>query len=372
MIKPSQVFFILLVSACVDRLDIEYTDTEAGIIVVDGVITDQPGPYTIKIFRSSNADDIVSNPVPISARQVSIFSDDGENEILKSVGSGTYETAPEGIRGTVGKKYAVRIELVDGSIVESVPDELKPVAKIDSLYYLWETFKPLDGPTRYGFRVFMDSKGLEGENRYMRWRYSGTYLAEAYPKGRGINDNCFGVPDPPPCSGYTYTGTRQFPGDFVYIGECTCCICWVTDPEGKPQLNDKLNTNGTYKKIEVGYVPFNQWTFHFGRYMIKVEQMSLSDQAFEFWKIVRDQKEGITDLFQPAIGRLKTNIFAVDSNLEVSGIFYATSIDTKVRFLTRDDAEIPVPELNIDTCPLRKECDRAFPHASRTPPPEWE
>lgn len=125
----------------------------------------------------------------------------------------------------------------------------------------------------------------------------------------------------------------------------------------------------------MGFIPFDQWTFRFGKYMVKVEQMSLTQEAFEFWKIIRDQKEGATSLFQPAFGKVRTNFTSSNPDKQVTGIFYASAITQKVVFIKASDALIPVPPPDIkpsENCFLFRACDQAFPGASRTPPPEWE
>jgi len=367
--KQGLLFIVSLAFAsCVDRIDTKESLSSSEIIVVDGLLTDQEGPYKVRLFQSSKADAILNNAIPLVAKQVTIISSAGEIEALVSTERGEYETKPDGIRGVVGRSYSLRIELFDGTIIESAtPQKIIPVAEVDSLYFAWETFKPLKGKTEYGFRVFLDTKQIDRENGYLRWRYTGIYMAEALPQLRGRNDNCQAVPDPPPCSGlgWTVKGLER-------LEECSCCICWVSDSESKPQLNDKLSTDGTFKKVEIGFVPFNQWTFRFRKYMIRVEQMSLSDEAFEFWRIIRDQKEGITNLFQPAFGKLKSNMVA-SNDTKVTGIFYASAIKSKVSFVTAKDAKIPVPELDIaEPCFLAKECDKAYQNASRTPPLGWE
>ncbi len=170
MSSPIKLFiFIFLLTGCVDRLDIPQIDQEEGILVVDGLITDAPGPYKIKLFRVAASDAILDNIEFIRAKQVTIFDDAGTSEVLKLAETGIYETDPNGIRGEVGRKYSIRIEMLDGLIFESEPDEMIPVGSVDSLYYTWESFVPISGPTEYGFRVFLNASSLE--QPMLRWRF---------------------------------------------------------------------------------------------------------------------------------------------------------------------------------------------------------
>lgn len=367
------LFLILILSdACIDRLRFEVGDLNQGVLVVEGSITDQPGPYTVKLLTSSNVDEILNFTAPYTVRAVEIHDDAGNTEILTSKGEGIYETKSDGIRGEVGRKYSLRIELLDGSLVESTPDEMLPVGGFDSLYYEYTSTDVRNGPAQTGFRVFVNATALPGNENFVRWRYKGTYEALTYPElNKPPNCGQPGYPRPLPCSGYIYTGTI-----LKRVGECTCCYCWVTEAESKPHLNDdEVLTDGTFTKIEMGFVPINQWTFRFDKYMIKVEQMSLTREAYEFWSLIRDQKEGLTSLFQPAFGKVRTNLTASNGQ-PVTGIFYASSVKKKVKFITSAESPLSVPELDFvppeSNCALWYSCDGIFPNASRTPPPEWK
>jgi len=381
------IFLVILTGSCIQRLDVPSIDQEVGTLVVDGQITDAPGPYQVKLFRASASDASLNSVELLRAKQITLFDDAGESEILIRTESGIYETDPNGIRGKVGRKYAIRIEMLDGSVFESEPDEMLPAGSVDSLYYRWESVKPIQGATKNGFRIFMNASSSD-QQTLLRWRFTGIYVLETFPQLRRANDaNCSNTPpppDPPPCSGWRYI--RNSPINPIAGGileqfseECTCCTCWIPDAEKKPSLSDEvISTDGKYKEIEMGYVPFNQWTFGMGKYMVKVEQMSLTKKAYEFWKIFKDQKDGAASLFQPAFGRTKTNLFSTQGDVPVMGIFYASAVRTKVIFITPADAPVDVPPYDFDptseNCALWSDCRalNSFPNGSATPPPEWQ
>lgn len=384
-IRNSLFLSILLIwnEGCIDRLNIVTQSGDHGTLVADGFISDQPGPYIIRLFRTTTSENVLEASIPVTARQVIISDDIGNSEVLSLDQDGRYVTSENGIRGQPGRSYSIRIELLNGSIFESTPETLLPTGEIDTVYSQWESFQPLDGPSRYGFRIY--TSGSFGEAGYTRLRFQGVYMAQSYPELNKWQPNC-SIPEPPPhipnplpCSGYITTGiVTRFGvtlGDLIQVGDCTCCFCWVIDAENKPKLsNDVISTKGSYKNIEVGYVPFNEWTFANNRYMYTVEQMSLTEGAFNFWKIIADQKEGATSLFQPAFGKATTNIFSNNSDEEIIGYFYATSVSKKVVFLTSGDAPIPVPKPGIEpkeNCALWCECTNIFPYSVGTKPKDW-
>lgn len=368
----SLFLFILLINSCISRLDFDTGDLNKGTLIVEGYISDQPGPYTINLFQSSNVDDNLLASMPVPARRVSLSDNLGNEEVLSSGETGVYKTKEGGIQGVVGRAYSLHIELIDGSVFDSAPDELLPSGNIDSLYAEWESVTSLTAPPRYGFRVFLDATKDANPESFMRWRYTGVYRFRSYPDLHHLYEACALPPDPLPCSGAILKS-----GLLTYVDNCTCCICWNNQNEPKPHLmDDAILTNGSAKKVDVGFIPFDAFTFSLNKYMAKVEQMSLSATAYQFWNLIKDQKEGLTSLFQPAFGSIKTNFHSDNSSRKVIGMFYATSIKTRVLFVTSKDAPIsvPVPDLDYEkVCTdFWDACNHIYVDAHTTPPPEWE
>lgn len=356
---------LVLTDGCIDRISFDVGDLDDGIFIVDGLITDAPGPYTVKIARSSNVDDDLQFGQPILAESVVISDDLGNSETLSMLDQGIYQTSATGIRGEIGRSYKLTVHLYDGSIYESEPDELRPGGEIDSLYYQFETYTDLDGNIRHGFRVYIDSQSLEGENNYARWKFTGTYRVETNPEQHTVVVSP-GVrrPDPRPCSGVIYY-RRQY---LATVGPCECCICWVSQTESKPNVSDNtLVSEGKFKKIEMGYVPVNEFTF-FDKYRITVEQLSLGQKVYEYWKTIKDQKEGLTSLFQPSFGKLRTNIKQVNGEGQVQGLFYASSVQKREIFLTADDVPFSIQPPSVV---IPESCLTAFPVATTTKPDNW-
>lgn len=360
-IISSILFFTLI--ACVDRIIIDEDGEFRSQIVIDGFISDDPGPYTIRLFRSSSIEDNLNSAAPFSARTVTISDNLGNSEDLIETqnGSGIYLTRPTGIRGIIGRSYTLRIEYRDGKVYESAPELIRPAGTIDSIYYEFESFTPLTGPTEYGYRIYMDAEGEE-DSKYYRWRFNGTYRVETNPEQRTVPFGQGRIPAPPPCSGYVFNG------ELVMVDDCNCCTCWVRQPENLPNVSDnQYIIGGKFKKVEVGYVPVNAFTF-FDRYQIEVEQLSLSQAAFDFWRSVRSQKEGATSLFQPSFGEVKTNIFPINGGPPVLGLFYASGKAKRSIFIKRDDVPVPVPE---PSATIQEQCDIVFQNASTTKPAGW-
>ncbi|HNP95642.1 MAG TPA: DUF4249 domain-containing protein [Cyclobacteriaceae bacterium] len=363
MRTPISIISFLLLVACVDRISVDATGDFQSQIVVDGFISDDPGPYTVRLFRSSPVDDNLSSATPFSARTVSIFDNLGNTETLSETanGSGVYVTRPTGIRGVIGRTYTLRIENRDGAVYESTPELIRPPGTVDSIYYVFETRTPLNGSTEYGYRVFLDARGAD-DSKYLRWKFNGTYRVETNPEQRTVPFGQGRIPDPPPCSGYIYTGA------LTQVGNCNCCVCWVKQVEKKPVVSDnQFVIGGKFTGVEIAYVPVDEFTF-FDRYRIEIEQLSLSKEAFDFWRSIASQKDGATSLFQPSFGEVKTNVFPVNGGPPVLGIFYASGKARKSVFITKAEVPINVPP---PATTIPEACNQVFDLSTTIKPFGW-
>lgn len=318
-----------LLISCVNRLDLDPSQFDQNLnqVVIEGFISDQPGPYVVKVFSSSNIDDVLNSRPGINAKMVAIFDDVGNKEVLQGE-RGFYYTTQNGIRGVVGRKYSVQVELLDGRIFESIPDELKPVGELDSIFVAFESNKPLQGPTEYSYNVFINATTSNTGSEFLRWRFTGIYYIETELDG-----------------------------------------CWSRIFENKPTVSDgKFIDGGRFKAVQVGSFPVNKVTF-FSKFMVQIDQMSLTQASFDFFRNVRDQKDGAENLFQPGIGQLPTNIFEVNNNKAALGLFYATSVTSKQIFLTKGD--VPVRFEPLQSFPEAR-CVNVYPNATYFRPPNWE
>jgi Domain of unknown function (DUF4249) len=354
----------LLIGSCIDRIEIALPDAKTSQLVVDGVVTDEPGSYTVKLSFSSSIDGFLQFNRPFTARRVIIFDNEGNVEELKPIETGTYQTMPDGIRGVVGRAYSLRIETADGNVYESIPDRMNPVGKIDSIYYEYDIFQPIDSPSEFGLTVYADAKGVPESDNQFRWKFTGIFETNTNPELHRVScaSPC-GCLDPRPCA--------------FDIDGCSCCKCWATQHESKPHVSDnQFVRDGIFKKISLEKIPFEYFSFQI-KYRIEVKQMSLSRAAFDYWKTIQTQKEGASSLFQPPTGRARTNIFHKNGTHEVQGIFYAAAVSKKQLYLTNKEVlkewkRVQIPVLWCMAGIMPEDCRLAFPFSTTKKPEDWK
>jgi hypothetical protein len=140
---------------------------------------------------------------------------------------------------------------------------------------------------------------------------------------------------------------------------------------GGVTLNDKvISARGKFDRVKVDRVPMTGWNMMY-KMRVELSMSSLSQQAYEFWRGVRDQRAAISSLFQPVTGRIHGNIIQVaGTEEEAGGVFYATTITSKVFYIRREDfPDGTIPAVN----PIAGyvSCLKLFPYATTTQPSYW-
>jgi hypothetical protein len=308
---------------------------------------------------------------PVTGVKIKLHSDQGEEEDFTEEREGTYTTAGA-IRGVIGGTYHITMEMPDGSTFESEPETIKPVGEVTNMTFQFEhrTIKKLNNEVNADvFSVYIDADaGPMADDRtlFVRWRFTGTYKVVTSPKDHMTYG--YGPPymTPLPCSGYEVAPALGG-GYLNQIGECTCCTCYAHQYENKPVLSDVgLVEGGQFRNIKVTEIPVTGNTFY-EKVMVEVEQMSLSRSAYNFYKTIRDQKDGASNIFQPPPGKVRGNINAVNANYNIVGLFSASSIRKKTGFIHREDVPYTPPPVTFITLSCK-----VYPHAVTDKPENWD
>lgn len=364
------MLFTLLTFGCITPIDFNISE-ETIQLVVEGRITNQEPPYIVKLSRTIDLSLDTLILTPESGAQVILYDDAGNTEILEETDLGTYETNGI-IQGTLGRSYYISIETINGGQFESEPEMLNPVGTISEIRYEFErrkryaSYGQVDGDV---FNIFIDANGGPEEFPLIRWRMTGIYGFETFPQFHMTETPPYTpYKDPWPCSGYIVVGGPPGSGGILEkVGPCTCCECWGYQYVDLPQLSDDfIVEDGQYQNVKVGEVPVTNYTFH-EKYQVIVEQTSLSQEAFDYYKSLRNQKLGASDLFQTQIGELKGNMKVLDDANQVVGLFYAASITNKEIYITRDDIPYPLVPMTFITLP----CYDVYLNSTNKKPGSW-
>jgi hypothetical protein len=335
--------FVVL-GACVDPISFNTGRLQDMPLVIDGHITDQPGPYFVQVSSSFDIDAKVSTRIAQDVKRMTIADNAGTTEELVPQGGGLYKTAT--IQGTVGRVYQLRVELFNGRIYESSPDTLLRAGNLDSLYYnLNEHGNGLyANASGWGFDILAQgNSGQSGTSAFL-WTTKGTFQVDTHPElVNAAKSKCYLQPDNfqcsfiPPCSGLYNYGTTRIP-TYKTVAPCTCCTCWYDMFSDRLVLSDNAFRAGSsvFPAMNVFRVPVSPLLLMHKMY-IDVTMRTLTQRSFGFWKVIKNQQEAVGSIFQPITGKIATQFTQVSgSPAPVTGIFYAAGSKTLRIEITRD------------------------------------
>lgn len=342
----------ILSESCVERIEVPIVQNKPAL-VIDGGITDAPGRHSVKLFLSTEMNGDNDVPPKITGASVKIVENGTTVYELTEQSNGVYETADD-FAGVIGRTYMLSVTTEEGKFYESTPTILKPAGTLGRIYAEYrENAINIEKPElpQDALFLFADGTGAGEPDQLLRWRWRAVYQVNTAAEQRVKYGPSGPVPDPPLCSGWQFDEELNL----VQFDICRCCECWVTMYGNTVTLSDPtLHSGNNFNALFLGYIPVQNIFFH-NKLVIEGEQLSVSDEAYEFWKLVKVQQEGAESIFQPNVVKVRGNISCKsDPSEEVFGIFSVSASSIKRIEIDYEDvaAYIPEPIIINDDCRL--------------------
>ena len=131
------------------------------LLVVQGAITDQPGPYTVTLTKTGPYFNEADLP-RVRGAEVVLQDAQGPSETLRETSPGTYVSQGT-VQGRIGGQYSLTIRS-EGERYRA-ETEIRRIAPIDSLK---AEFRPQAGLTDSGYYVLYYGPELRGPGDYLR------------------------------------------------------------------------------------------------------------------------------------------------------------------------------------------------------------
>lgn len=281
------------------------TDETQSLLVVQGLITDQPVVNVIRLSRSHSLE-LKETSLPLEGCRVIIDDDQNNHYELKETGAGLYVTDPSVFRGVPGRKYTLRIyEMESGDIIrsyESAVMEMKPVPPIDTLWYekVVISVNELYGSPNEGCRVYLSTIDPDGLCRYFRWDFTETWE--------------FRLP-------YDVDNNR----------------CWITNKSTSINVrNTSILTDNLIMKQPVSFITNESDRLIF-KYSMLVNQYSLTEDEFSYWEKLQNVSEEIGSLYDIIPASVFSNVRCLENPDEkVLGYFSVSALTSKRIFINED------------------------------------
>ncbi|MFK7926325.1 MAG: DUF4249 family protein [Bacteroidia bacterium] len=301
-------------TACVDLIEIETPiETAERKIVVQGLITDGPGPYDFSFFYTAARGRRQFDP--FSPLEAYVRDDAGNEEALEFVKPGEYVLPGSIIKGQIGQTYQLYFRSENGAEYLSSEETMQPGPKLDSIYAevrYEENAGGLDGLSatlfRYIMRIYIDVDLSGNENSpLVRWDYQ---------------------------RWFRFTEPTQ-PDNPLFVPKS--CFVFDTPTENRVAIFDGSQANGgKWQRQEVAAV-LADFKFAEGS-VVALTQYSLTDAGFNYWQKVDRVVNQTGTIFDSPPASIRGNISNVnDSYEEVLGYFQASAVDTLFLRQNRQD-----------------------------------
>ena len=150
MIPILFVMISVTLNSCEKVISVDLNNANPHI-VIEGVVSDQPGPYSVKISMTGDYFTPSLYFPPVTGAQVVITDDKGQRDTLKETTQGTYLSTS--LMGIEGRTYAMSV--VNEGTTYNASSYMPTKVLIDSLYAVVRTAS-LSEPGFYIYITFKD------------------------------------------------------------------------------------------------------------------------------------------------------------------------------------------------------------------------
>lgn len=296
------VCLCVITFSCINPVELPIRQMERRL-VVDGLITDEPPPYPIKLTYSGNLSRslLIPDELAINGAIVTLEDNVGNRvQLLQDpLNPAVYWMRDARLRGVPGRSYTLRVLLPDGSRYVSRPERMAPVPTLDRVYgeYLESDRNTSQFST---FLVRIDTQDPATPGNYYRWQAM-SYI----PVWTG--------PDPLRAKGEIYYA--PFYGLLTNV------------------LSDQL-INGN--RI-AGRLVLTSPLVGLGAQYVEVRQFSLSREAYQYWTRYEQQLARSGTLFDAQPASIEGNVYADGDSTRLALGYFGVSAVSRQRIIMATD-----------------------------------
>ncbi|MCK5402404.1 MAG: DUF4249 domain-containing protein [Flavobacteriaceae bacterium] len=322
---PILLFIFLILSGCVEEIDI-MTETEfESALVIEATITNELKHQEILLSRAFPLDSVGSSPERNANVKV---VDDVQNEfVFQETDPGKYASTSV-FSAEPNRSYTLQITTDDGRPYTSQSALLTQNTQIDNLV----AERGFNENGIEGVSIFVDSFDPTGNSKFYRYTYEETYkvIAPWYsPNDLIINNDDF--PYPPDFLDRFDTGLEII--EFFVIKQLREeqeQICYNTVRSNEIIIeNTNLFEEDRIDGLKVRFINRNNYIISH-RYSILVKQYVQTSEAHQFYKSLKELSSSESLFSQTQPGFLVGNVFSEsDSSEKVLGFFEVSSVSSK-------------------------------------------
>lgn len=317
----------LLCGSCVTPYEPELEESQQ-VLVISGMISDRAGLHEVTISRSSTYR--LPEFQGIEACVVSVTNQDGDMIFYTDSGDGIYEADVPDDFLDVGDAASLYVMTPNNREYQSSYDTILPCPDLDSIYYELGTQETPDPEfSRPGIQLYLDMHGEDSDSRNVIWRVQETWEYWASLFGTHI--------------AHSRGNWQEFRTNKIFK-------CWKSYPL------DQIFTETTrnLSRNELLRVPLNFVSNETDRlsvtYSLHVQQQSLSQEAYDYWKRMNEQAVESGGMYEKQPASVAGNIYNMYNPEDVVlGCFYASQIREQRIFVKNNGLfDFSIPHISCE------------------------
>lgn len=360
------MLLVVTVCGCTEIYNPEIS-SDIKALVVEGMITNEAGPFTIKLSEAKSfSGGLVIGSKITSGAIINIV--DNENQVFKltETKGGSYVT-PVNFITKVGNSYKLMITTVDGNKYESNMETLLPPQTYDSINVVNTKASYLN-----------EEKQLESTDGadILIDLFKSISSSEIVPTCRFVNKITVQYNYSEPA--YDAAGQLKQFTHMHYLG-------WRTfNLNSTENITEEKSSivNSTGQKHFIGFMPFSP--FNYGIlipktsliYYLRVNQYTTNSDSHRFYKESNNQLSADGKIFDPITSQLHSNIKCINNPSKVIlGLFEVSSVK-KHAFLVKwsiSNPKVSIVKASVMDVPANKELVEEINElgGNDTPAPDW-
>ncbi|KAA9041249.1 DUF4249 domain-containing protein [Ginsengibacter hankyongi] len=276
-------------------------------LVIDGtLINSADSPSIFALSRTVKLTDSTFASSPETGATLSVEGENGDIHHFSELPGGFYRSAP--IVLNPSSRYRLNITTFNGKQYSSDYVAVKQAPPIDSV--TWQQQNDV--------MIYLDTHDPSNATKYYRWDFTETYQYEAPLNAELSQDH----------------------GNLYYVDNTPnqTFDCWRTVNSTDILLGSSVAlSQDVISDAPVTIVPQNSQKISL-RYSILVKQYALTEDAYQYFSILKKNTENLGSIFDAQPTQLTGNIHSVKNPGEVViGFFSASSVTQKRLFITKNE-----------------------------------
>jgi len=331
----NRIYILLLLYAicnsCVEPYEPALDETRE-VLVISGMISDQPGRHTVTVSRSVP----YKNPAFQGVEQcvVTVTDQDGNMMFFNGEGEGVYSAYIPDSYLEVGDAVSLHVVTPDDREYRSSYDTILPCPAIDSVY--WElSYRETADPEKIlsGVQFYLDMSGSSTDSRNLLWQVdeSWEYWASLFGNRLWLEN-----------------------GSIIEYRSNPLFKCWKHYPLMQFYTATTRNlTSNELRRVALNYVS-NESDRLSVTYSILVKQQSLSSEAYNYFVRMNEQAVELGGLYDTQPSSVIGNIYNVyDPGEVVLGFFHASQVREQRIFIQNNNFfEFYIPHISCEYEPM--------------------